>query len=67
VTKDVVFERAEDNGRWSPVPMSTLQVGDTIRMKDTNGNIVDEGCRVSRKQGVDQETSCQFDLMLEPI
>ena len=66
MTKDVIFEKLNGNG-WEPVSFSDLKVGDITRMKDTNGNIVDEESRVSKIRGVDAETSKPFDLMLEPI
>ena len=66
MTKDIFFEK-QNGENWEPVSYNNLQVGDIARMKDTNGSIIDEGCRVSKKKGTDQDTSKRYDLMLEPL
>lgn len=66
MAKNIIFEKQNGKG-WEPVSFDNLKVGDVARMKDTMGNIVDEGCRVSKVKSTDPDTSKRYDLMLEPL
>jgi hypothetical protein len=63
---NVVFE-SQHGDHWEPVQCSALQVGDVVRMRDTQGNIIGEASRVSRIGGTDPDSSQRADFFLDPI
>lgn len=62
----VIFEKKCEDG-WKTVPSDALREGDITRI--VGCGVPDEGeeLRVAGRNGVDPDSACRFDLMLEPI
>jgi len=66
VIVDVIFEKKVGDN-WEPTSSLSLQPGETVRMRDMTGSLIEEGCRVAGKRGADPDSHVSYDLSLEPI